>query len=955
MADEAVPIAVVGMACRLPGADDPATFWSNIRDGVTSLGPVPPERFDRELYFDPKVGVLNKSYTDLGGLIAYRPVDRNVCPVTDEMEKSYDIAHLNLCETASRAFLDAGADPFRFPVKNTGVFVGNTRGGDIGSDMVVAANLPETIRLLQKTTPFREHLDGLSDTTCERMMEDIVQFVRSRTPKRSYNGSPHTGADNAASLIAAAHGLTGPCMAFNSACASSLQALSQAVLALQQGHVDLALAGGASYFHTDTLVLFSYARSLTSNRSCPFDEEADGLVVGEGAVVVLLKRLDEAVADGDRIHAVIRGIGVASDGKGKSLWAPRKEGQIEAMRRAYGKHVAPKDVGYIEAHATSTALGDATEMEAIDDFFGDHVRGRLVPLGSTKGNVGHTIEVAGLTSFLKAILCIEHKTVPPVAGLKSLNSKIPWQDIPFYVPIAAAPWENEKDRPRIAAVNSFGIGGLNVHVVLEEFVADRFSRKKAPTRKVVQNGAKEPIAIVGYGCIFPDALSTKEFQEQLSGDKPALKRVPETKFDESILKEYSFPGRDDLPPFYGGFIDGYRYDWRKNKIPPKQIEHASPLQFMMLDAVNESFETGGIVPSQIDRKRVGVVVGTSFGSDFSVQLGVTLFLPRLQRLFRERLEREKIDPKTIDAVVEEYANLLIGKMPALVDETGSFTCSALASRITKTFDLMGGAVALDAENASSLAAMQCCVDQLRSGMNEMMICISGQQDLGAGYFEAQGIMENLAAPPFRSPFDADADGVALGEGCAAVLLKRYDDALRDGNRIFGVVRGIGAGSGSERRELQRTVVARTLEDCLSENDLQGKRSERTGLFPDVLEIATQEKTEDNVHLIDAVAALFPDGHGDGTAVGSLSNRIGHLGSGAGMAALIKALVAFSSRTYPAEIGAENIAPFIRRYRERFKIPVRPLAWNDERPRTVLISAGSFNLYHLMLQECPNEA
>ena len=380
-----MPVAIVGMACRLPGADDIEQFWANVRQGISSLGPAPAERFDRENYFDPEVGKLNRSYSDLGGLIQYRPIDRTVCPLPEGLQERSDVAHLNLCETASRACIHAGLAPFRFPVKNTGVYIGNTRSGDIGSEMVVACNLPETIRLLRDIPPFR---DGDKEAEwCEQMMSDVVQEMREQTVQRRFDGSPNIGASNAAILISQALKTDGPCMVFNSACASSLQALCQAVLALQQGHIDLAIAGGASYFHSDTLVLFSYARSLTARRSCPFDADADGLVVGEGAVVFLLKRLDQAVADGDKIYSVIRGIGIASDGKGKSLWAPRKEGQIEAMRRAYGSGCSPSAVGYVEAHATSTALGDATEMEAIAEFFGDSFGNRRIPIGSAKGNV----------------------------------------------------------------------------------------------------------------------------------------------------------------------------------------------------------------------------------------------------------------------------------------------------------------------------------------------------------------------------------------------------------------------------------------------------------------------------------------------------------------------------------------------------------------------------------------
>jgi len=935
-----VPVAIVGMACRLPGADDIEQFWSNLRQGISSLGPVPAERFDRENYFDPEVGKMNRSYTDLGGLIDYRAIDRTVCPLTEVMLESYDTAHLNLCEVASRACIHAGMDPFHFPVRNTGVYIGNTRSGGIGSEMVVATNLPETIRQLRTIQPFR---DGDEEAQwCEQMMSDVVRDIRDKAPKRRFEGTPHTSANNAAILISQALKLNGPCMVFNSACASSLQALCQAVLAIQLGHIDMAIAGGASFFHRDTLVLFSNARSLTAHRSCPFDEDADGLVVGEGAVVLLLKRLDQAVAEGNKIYSVIKGIGIASDGKGKSLWAPRKEGQIEAMSRAYGNGCRPSSVGYVEAHATSTALGDATEMEAIVDFFtkflGASWGNRRIPVGSAKGNVGHTLEVAGLTGLLKAVLSIDRRTITPVAGLKTPNSKIPWDRIPFFAPVTELPWETEDSVPRMAAVNSFGIGGLNVHVVLEEHIS-------VPSRTFAlrSSGSKQPIAVVGFGAILPGALSTKEFHQNLIDRKSTFRQVSPSKFDESIIKDHVFPNRNDIPPFSGGFVENYQYDWRKNKIPPKQIENASPLQFMILDAVNEAFEIGAFALEQINRKQIGVVVGTSFGSDFSVQLGITLFLPKLSAILRKRMHERGINNALIESILAQYSSAVIKKMPALTDETGSFTASALASRITKSFDLMGGAVAVDAENASSFAALQCCVDQLRSGMNEMMICIAGQQDMGGGVFEAVTKMELLAGQPVVSPFDASAGGYLPGEGCAVLLLKRYDKALQDNNTIHGIIRGIGSAAGNDRQSVCRESLRRSVGD----SDINTTMEE---LVPDFVELASPEKMENNVYLLDSLVGEITGQPNRKIYLGTVGNQVGNLGAACGAASLVKSLLGLRNRNYPANVKVDRVAPYIKRYKEYLEVPSESISWKDHRPRTVFVNGGLYNFYNIVLQE-----
>jgi acyl transferase domain-containing protein len=478
---------------------------------------------------------------------------------------------------------------------------------------------------------------------------------------------------------------------------------------------------------------------------------------------------------------------------------------------------------------------------------------------------------------------------------------------------------------------------------LEEYVpAPLQTRVSISTRSPE---AEQPIAVVGLGSILPGALSAKEFYQNLMNCKSSFRRVPPSRFDESILKSHVFPNRSDIPDFFGGFIENYQYDWRKNKIPPKQIENASPLQFMILDAVNEAFEVGGITVEQIDRKPVGVVVGTLFGSDFSVQLGITLFLPTLSAILRKRMREHGINESQIDVILAQYSAALIKRMPALIDETGSFTTSALASRITKTFDLMGGAVAVDAESASSFAALQCCVDQLRSGMNEMMICIAGQQDMGGGVFESLVKMECLENPPVASPFDVSAAGSLPGEGCAALLLKRYDHALRDSNTIFGVIRGIGAAAGNDRASVCREALRRSV--------AAGNRNKDTEkLFPDFMEMATTERMEYNVPLLDALMGEIAEETKRKICLGAISNQIGNLGAASGAASLIKSLLGLKNQAYPANIQIDRAAPYIRRYEESLEVPSESIQWNDCRPRTAFVNAGLYSFYNIVIQEHP---
>ncbi len=505
-------VAIIGMACRLPGANDLDEFWKLVHAGAIAWGPVPEDRFHRQRYFDPKRGTLNKAYSDLAALVDYRPVDRDVCPITDSDATSYDLAHLTLCEVAAKACRHAGLDPRHMPHENTGVYVGSASLSGFLGEYTLAAYIGQTAKYLRDTVGFDQLADGLGDEVIRETIETIRRPFEREQPADGFC----VGVSHAARLVAKVLALNGPCMAFNSACASSSRALLQAMRAIQHGQIDMAIVGGASFYHVGTSVMFSQSHSLSPRGSCPFTDQADGMIIGEGYTAVVLKSLDRAVAEGDRVLAVVPSIGGSSDGHGKSLWAPRYEGQVLAIQRAYNEHVPMADVQYVEAHATSTNLGDVTELKALTTAFGPHLRsGKKLPIGSVKLNVGHTLECAGLTGLIKTVLALEHHTIPPALRAGSrLTSDVDWQAMPFVASDRAIAWP-KSDKARRAGVNSFGIGGLNVHVVVDDYVSAkattgrgaRFEVRNTVVKPSHASADEQSIAIIGMGAVLPGALT----------------------------------------------------------------------------------------------------------------------------------------------------------------------------------------------------------------------------------------------------------------------------------------------------------------------------------------------------------------------------------------------------------------------------------------------------------------
>ena len=339
------------------------------------------------------------------------------------------------------------------------------RGSRITGEFADAIYVEDTVRLVETLPAFQ----SLPQEQRRHLSDALVRRVREDRPRRVPGKWLNLEANRAAGIIAETYGLHGPCFAVDAACASSLVALSQAASAIHRGIIDQAIVGGASHSNWVSLVMFSHAQALSATGSCPFDARADGFVSSDGFAAIIVKPLARALADGNQICGVIRGIGVATDGHGKSLWAPRKEGQIAAIERAYSAGIDPASVQYVEAHGTSTQLGDATELEALAAELGRHFpKGTRLPVSSVKANIGHTRETAGLAGLIKTLLCMQHGSVPAARYIETLNPLIPWERIPFFVPREDVDWPAPHQMPRRAGIDAFGIGGLNAHVVVDD-------------------------------------------------------------------------------------------------------------------------------------------------------------------------------------------------------------------------------------------------------------------------------------------------------------------------------------------------------------------------------------------------------------------------------------------------------------------------------------------------------
>src|SRR5881398_2461966 len=314
---------------------------------------------------------------------------------------------------------------------------------------------------------------------------EVIKLGEGMLPEWTEDSFPGILLNVAAGRVANRFNLGGPNMAIDAACGSSLAALLAGVRELEMGTCDLAVVMGADTVQTPfAYVAFSKTHALSPRGRCrPFDAEADGIALAEGIGVAILKRLADAERDGDRIYAVIKGVGASSDGRDKGLTAPRAEGQLRALRRAYAQaRISPARVGLVEAHGTGTVVGDQTEARAIGQLFRDAGGDpQSCALGSVKSMIGHSKCAAGLAGLIKTAFALHYKVLPPTLVEKP-NPKANLDSGPLYLNTEARPWVHGADHPRTAGVSAFGFGGTNFHAVLEEYTGDYLDRPQGGLR-----------------------------------------------------------------------------------------------------------------------------------------------------------------------------------------------------------------------------------------------------------------------------------------------------------------------------------------------------------------------------------------------------------------------------------------------------------------------------------------
>jgi acyl transferase domain-containing protein/3-hydroxymyristoyl/3-hydroxydecanoyl-(acyl carrier protein) dehydratase len=746
-------IAVVSMAGIFPGANDTEAFIRHILNRSQHVIQIPPHRW---------VAPVNKMV--VSSPAPDRAVSGRAGLITDF---SFDPAGLDLDEA-----LLTGLDPVHHLVL------------DAGRTACRNCHLPENLK--QRTGVILAAI-ALPTDTASAFSRDLLcrRHPKTATPKDTLACAMVSGP---AAVLARALNLKAGSYTLDAACASSLVAVKLACEKLLTGRADVMVTGGVS--RPDCLytqVGFTQLAALSpSGRCAPFDRRADGLVVGEGCGILVLKRLDDALAYGDTIHGVIRGWGVSNDIDG-NLVAPASEGQVRAMAAAYDMAgLTPAHLQYMECHGSGTPVGDKVELNSIRGVLERYdCLDTPLAIGSVKSNIGHLLTAAGAAGLIKTLLAMNRQMLPPSCNFTALPDGHPLEGTRVQVQTRAVDWRPQgPGQLRRAAVSAFGFGGVNAHVLVEEYPKPRSypvrssspaassptassevfstSTPSSSTTDASQGAPcfrpKDPdqYAIVGMGVLTGDCADLNRFTDMILGKtSPApAPAIPRWRRADHLSA--------DLAGSKAGFLDTLSLAVDEFHIPPVQIPDILPQHLVLLKAVKTALTDAGIssrpAPAEGPRTRAGCAVGIDFdfgAADFSL------------RWYAHNLEDARLDQLS---------------PPLTFNRTLGALGGIAASRAAREFKLGGPCFTVSADAASGIKALEVGIQFLASGETDWFVCTSVDM---AG--DIRSFCLNQSCDPTRGTWPA--------EGAAAVVIKRLTDAIRNRDRIYGVIEGISGSSG----------------------------------------------------------------------------------------------------------------------------------------------------------------
>ncbi|MBW3529522.1 beta-ketoacyl synthase N-terminal-like domain-containing protein [Shewanella sp. NKUCC06_TVS] len=744
-------IAIVGLATQYPDADNPQTFWQNLLDKKDSRTQISREKLNANpADYQGVQGQSDRFYCDKGGYIQHFEFDAKGYQLPESAFDGLDESFLWALDCSRKALQDAGIAPSDAVLARTGIVMGTLSFPTARSNELFLPLYHQTVekalqnKLNQSAFQLADFGNSVNDLNANSQALNIA------------NGAV---AHTASKLVSDALGLGGTQLSLDAACASSVYALKLACDYLTTGKADMMLAGavsGADPFFIN--MGFSIFHAYPDHGiSAPFDSNSKGLFAGEGAGVLVLKRLEDAERDGDNIYAVVSGIGLSNDGKGQFVLSPNSKGQVQAFERAYSAaNTLPANIEVIECHATGTPLGDKVELASMERFFEDKLAGSAVPLiGSAKSNLGHLLTAAGMPGIMKMIFAMRSGRLPPSINLSAPISSPKGLFSGKNLPTELHAWPDKagNDR-RHAGVSVFGFGGCNAHLLLESYVpANTSSKHQQSTAQV--NYQHTPLNIIGLASHFGPLSSINALDNTIHARQDAFIPLPAKRWKgldkhPEILANFGLPS---VPQ--GAYIDQFDFDFLRFKVPPNEDDRLISQQLLLIKVADEAIRDANLKPGG----KVAVLVA------METELELHQFRGRvnLHTQLADSLKKQGITLTQAEYLALEKIAMDSVLDAAKLNQYTSFIGNIMASRIASLWDFNGPAFTISAAEQSVAR----CIDVAENLLSQESLdaVVIAAVDL-SGSLE-QVILKNAVSPV---AFNATDTGWKVGEGAGALVL-----------------------------------------------------------------------------------------------------------------------------------------------------------------------------------------
>ncbi|MCP3874036.1 MAG: polyketide synthase, partial [Desulfobacteraceae bacterium] len=560
-------------------------------------------------------------------------------------------------------------------------------------------------------------------------------------------------------------------------------ALDAAAGELLSGEHDQVIVGGVNtHLAPESFIGFAKMGTLSQEGSYPFDERADGFILGEGSVVFVLKRMKDAIRDKNKIFGVINSIGSSSDGRGKAIAAPNPDGQVLSVQRCFEKirpDIKPEDVGFIEAHGTSTTIGDQAELETLNSIYKNATAG----VSSIKSQIGHLLGCAGSAGLLKALLAVNKGVLPPNGQFENLSKNHDLNGSSLFIVKDSKKWQSNEKTSRKAAVSSYGFGGINYHVVIEQMTKSYTTLPRDIFTNTEYDFNDDRIVVAGLGVFLPGAKNTEEFWKKLESGKKQLSRIPSENFDNDAYADLDKNSFFKLPKVKAGLVKDYKFNNLKYRMPPMMVKSIERGQIFGLEAANEALETSGLLDQLSAANKVGVILGTIAGERQSKNV----FRVRKQVIGNAIKNCSKIDTKKRNIISEQVVESIRNAFPANnEDTTPGLLSNIISGRIANYYGLNGANYVIDASCASAFIAMRNAARNLKH--KDLDFVLAGGVDCNLYpavlmAFKRLGLLSEGDC----NFFDSRADGYVMGEGAAIHIMTTYKKAKEFNMEILGEI------------------------------------------------------------------------------------------------------------------------------------------------------------------------